>query len=198
VLAVILLLATAPNLLAQNGGEACSDAMLKGRYAYATQGTALVDAVFSGPGPFTVVGFFDADGQGNITMFQDHYTGIKGEGPLSQTTFRDLVAASVSGIAYSILPDCTGTITLLFQLPDRQEPVEAPMVLANGGREGWAIHQSKPPWVLGLSTFKRIDSIDSELEAKIDALAKDHAETKSLVKRIAAVLGIITWEEAEP
>ncbi len=187
-LAVGLLLAAAPSLLAQNGEEPCSDAMFKGRYAYATDGTVLVDAVFAGPGPFAVVGFLYADGQGHITMMQDHFTGIQGAGPLSQTTPRDLVASSVSGVWYTVNPDCTGTITQLFQLPDRQEPVEAPFVLANGGREGWAIQQAAPPWLIGLATFKRVDS---ELDEKVDALSRELARIKTLLHHMARRLGII-------
>jgi len=96
---IALLLAVAPNLHAAK----CSNALLKGTYAYSAQGFAEVTPDISSAGfvPFAQTGLIVYDGEGNIISgtFTDSTTTANGG------SFRGTFTGT-----YAVNRDCSGTI----------------------------------------------------------------------------------------
>ena len=189
--AVVLLfgLATAPNLPAQNGDEPteCSNALLNGWYNFGGTGIEAIgfsEEIGLGGIPATAIGSFHADGEGKITTFRvQEAVSFPPEFMGFFVLERDPIAeGAVPDIDYRVESDCTGTISRLDQTPfEPNVPTELPFVLVDGGRGGWAL-RTKPPSTF-LLTFKRVDSLDQQIESKVD-------EMSVLLKKVASRLGL--------
>ena len=196
-LVMMLGVAAPPNLQAQEGESfECSNETLKG--AYGLVGTSTSKVSFAGEGDFhaAIAGGFVADGRGEITA--STFTSIDDGSPDPES----LGGFEVGGFdlsqlpgfrwEYTVNPDCTGTTRIL--APDGvTEVVSTAFVLVNGGREGWFVDTTGP--FVQRGTFKRIDPVDERHDQKVDALADDLALTKELVRRMAAVLGVLRRNE---
>ncbi len=99
----LFFLAVAPNLHAAK----CSNASLKGTYAYSGQGFQEVTPDISPAGfvPFSQTGLIVYDGQGNI---------LSGTFTISSTTANGGLSRGELGTGtYSVNPDCSGTAFLI-------------------------------------------------------------------------------------
>lgn len=194
--AVVLLvgLAAAPELQAQDGEEfECSNATLKGMYGFSETATSRISRRRPGIEDefhIAAVGFIVADGMGNITA--DKSTAVSDRDPPSARggfagSFVSDITEAPFELKYTVNPDCTGTFSLLF--PDGTQRDVGAFVLVNGGREGWRLGTTGPQ--ISVLIFKRIDVVDEQHDAKVDALAEELAFMKGLVRRIALHLGVL-------
>jgi hypothetical protein len=99
-----------------NGGP-CSNATLRGGYAFTESGSIL------GIGPVAVAGVFKADGQGNLTATDT--VSLNGE-----------ITSENLNFTYQVNPDCTGNAS---SAPD-QEPAHFNFVIVNFGERVTGIH----------------------------------------------------------
>ncbi len=123
VLAVVLFIGcfAANQLLAQNSPR-CTDALIRGAYAFTIDGQKLGGA---GPlGPQVGVAMANFDGQGNFTQI-DTVT-------IDGIVVSDFTHSPANG-TYTVNSDCTGTFTINFT--DGRPPVTANFVVATDGFE---------------------------------------------------------------
>ncbi|MDE3179781.1 MAG: hypothetical protein KGM47_08985 [Acidobacteriota bacterium] len=113
------------------GGKACSDATLHGRYAFTETGSILE------VGPVAVAGVFKADGKGNVTA--EDTVSLNGE-----------IRQESLNFTYQVNPDCTGAAS---SAPG-QEPAHFNFVLIENGKEAVGIH-TDPGTTLLLSAKKQ-------------------------------------------
>ncbi len=187
-LVMMLGVAAPPNLQAQDGETfECSNETLKGAYGFSGTGTNK-QGDFHG----TSTGVIVFDGMGQTTVIKSTQTDDASPDSESPGGF-DVGVFDLSQFPgfrgeYTVNPDCTVTSKLL--APDGVTEIgSSAFVLVNGGREGWGIDTTGP--VVSLTTFKRIDPVDEQHEAKVDALADDLANPQKLVRRIALALGVL-------
>ena len=98
-LAIAALLMGLSVLPAAADDKGCSDASLKGDYAYAVNATSLT---IPPVGPLAILGKITADGKGSFSGSIN--------GSLAGTIITDV---PVTG-TYSVAPDCTGTLTTVY------------------------------------------------------------------------------------
>jgi hypothetical protein len=121
--ATALALAISPTAKADNKG--CSNAALRGTFAYTSTGT--ITSPPSIAGPVAEVGTQTFDGNGNTT---------------ATAWLAEVGQLSITG-TYTVNPDCTGTFTLQVTFPPSTGvgvvPVDVFFVIDNGGDEFQAI-----------------------------------------------------------
>ena len=100
-----------------NDSEPCSNATLRGSYAFTESGSIV------GIGPVAVAGVFKADGQGNLTATDT--VSLNGE----------IISENLS-FSYQVNPDCTGSAS---SAPG-QEPAHFNFVIVNFGERVTGIH----------------------------------------------------------
>lgn len=181
VLGLAVAFAAATPLVAE--AHECSVDNFKGRYGF--QGLGF-DTRNHPVTLLAVAGSIVADGEGAITFWRDFGHFGRPEGPPKTMEENDFVAIVASGggeITYSVEPDCR--ITILVPLPAPAPTLRLQGVLVDGGRTAQLLIGS--PAYVGTWTAKKTDN----------RLADDLGFTKDLVKRIAAVNGVLRREEAQ-
>lgn len=165
---LLVLLVNPLQLRAQSGEEiGCTNAHLRGWYGGGGSGFE-IQAPTGDVGNFPTANtiMFYADGEGAISTFK-LLSSTHGPEPLGFVAQSiDLAATAVSGIEYSIDPDCRGRIALM---EPQFGPVLLGIVLVNGGREGWAV-RLRPAGVISIA-FRRVEALEQELEMKADTLS---------------------------
>ncbi len=117
---------------AQDGGPACSNALLQGWYGFGASGLELAAP---GGAPAAAIGLFHADGQGNITTFRVREAANTSPEFMGFIVLaRDVLAeGAVTAIGYTVGPDCQGSISWLDQTPfEANVPTTLPFVLVGG------------------------------------------------------------------
>jgi hypothetical protein len=134
--------------------DGCSNATLRGDYAFSTHGALLgflisgVPQYFSSPVPLDAVAMSNADGRGKFTTVGFNVlNGVVPPGPTDPETGFEI---DQSG-SYTVFPDCTGDFELNLPGPIS---VSAKFVLAKNGREIHALiyQEHVPSPVLGCTS----------------------------------------------
>lgn len=185
---VLMMLVAAGAHGQQEADPACTNELLRGWYSFGGSGLEL-----PGPGSFpaSVIGTFYADGQGKMTTFRlQEAVNTPPDFMGFLVLSRDPVAeGAVPAVDYNVEPDCSGRITWLDQTPFEADVETAlPFVLANGGREGWALRTE--PASTFLLSFKRMDGADRSLGSQLEQLSSDLAATKRLLDAVAIRNGL--------
>lgn len=184
-----LLLATTGALHAQ-GNVPCTDATFQGLYGLSVEGVLLMPDA-PAPVPFNVAGLMRADGTGTLTVFRQ-MTNVGG-----MVFPIDWAESAQPAVEYSVNADCTATIEFFVPgdsgipiVPPTGMPFGAAMVLTNGGREAIGI-QTSPPFAVLNVRLTRTDVLDGALQTAIASISADADETKTLLRRVAARLGLV-------
>lgn len=98
-------------------------------------------------------------------------------------------------IRTEVFPDCTA-FTFFLNKETGEEIQRFYWVFGNGMREAFVLEvgpgtPGNPVMSQHFFTFKKIDAFDQELESKVDQNSADLAFIKDLVKRLAAVHGVL-------
>jgi hypothetical protein len=131
--------------------DGCSNATLRGDYAFSTRGVLLgflisgVPQYFSSPVPLDAVAMSNADGRGKLTAVG--FNVVNGVVPPRPTDSETGFGIDQSG-SYTVFPDCTGDFELSLPGPIS---ISAKFVLAKDGREIHALiyQEHVPSPVLG-------------------------------------------------
>lgn len=189
---VVLLfgLATAPKLKAE---FECNQELFAGTWVHHAELSILEREgtdIFPPPGPFSEVGIFAWDEQGKGIVSRQTNSTSTGIGRANFINLFD--------IQNTINPDCTGRslwtfrddvrtdhpLVVVFGLQGGQTVFDFDLVCANGQRECWMTFTEPPAILIGIVKMKRVDPFDQQLAAEL-------AATKLLVRRVAAVLGVL-------
>jgi hypothetical protein len=179
----LLGLATAPAL-----GEEfkCSQELLTGAWAYIYP---YEDLQGDDAGAVAGHGIVVFDDEGRTTSFV-HAEVNKG-GVMPPTDI-----APFMDIQMKVNVDCTG-LTVFRDKSTGDVIQETRYVFGDGQRLAWGLTLAPAEWA-GIVTMRKLQPDEKQLEEKVDALAEEQEEMKGLVKKMAAAMGIIPWEEVEP
>lgn len=184
---VLLLGLAAPKLQAE---FECKQELMAGAWANRASGFRLardgVD-IFDPPGPYVISGLVVFDETGRTSVVRN--TAGSPAGP------RRGNPTQVFDMQVNINPDCTGRwfwalrndlpadhpLITVFGLQPGEVVLDIDLVCVNGQQECWGT-PTVPAFQVGLATFKRIEP---------NKLAEELEETKTLVRRIAAALGVL-------